>query len=59
VAVELFLNGKIKFTDIARIVTTVLEQHQSIAQPPLEEILTADEKTRETALQIAYQVSLC
>ncbi len=42
VAVELFLNGHISFTDIPRIVQETLEQHQSIAQPCLEEILAAD-----------------
>lgn len=59
IAVGLFLQGKIRFTDIATIVTRALEQHRSTAQPSLEEILAADEKSRETALQIASQVSLC
>ena len=59
VAVELFLGEKIGFTDISTIVSRTLEQHQSTAQPSLEEILAADEKSRETALQIARQVSLC
>jgi 1-deoxy-D-xylulose-5-phosphate reductoisomerase len=59
VAVELFLQGKIKFTDITTIVSKALEQHQSIAQPSIEEILAVDEQTRETTLQIASQVSLC
>ncbi len=59
VAVELFLQEKIGFTDIATIVSRTLEQHQSTTQPSLEEILAADEKSRETALHIARQVSLC
>ena len=59
VAVELFLQGKIRFTDIATIVSKALEQHQNIAQPSIEEILAVDEQTRETTLQIASQVSLC
>jgi 1-deoxy-D-xylulose-5-phosphate reductoisomerase len=59
VAVELFLQGKIKFTDIATIVSKALEQHQNIAQPSIEEILAVDEQIRETTLQIASQVSLC
>ena len=42
VAVKLFLEGRIRFTDIAIIVHKVLERHQSIAQPSLEEILAAD-----------------
>ena len=49
VAVELFLNKRIGFTDIARIVQKTLEQHQGIAQPSLEEILAADAWAREYA----------
>jgi len=49
VAVELFLNRCISFTDIARIVQETLEQHKSIAQPSLEEILAADALAREYA----------
>ena len=59
VAVELFLQGKIRFTDIATIVSKALEQHQSVTQPSIEEILAADEQTRETTLQIAHDISLC
>jgi 1-deoxy-D-xylulose-5-phosphate reductoisomerase len=49
VAVELFLNHSISFTDIAGIVQNTLEQHQNIAQPSLEEILAADAWAREHA----------
>ncbi len=42
VAVELFLNHRIGFTDIPGIVQKTLEQHQPITQPSLEEILAAD-----------------
>ncbi len=59
VAVEFFLQGKIRFTDIATIVSNALEQHQSIAQPSIEEIFAADEKTREMTLQIVHDISLC
>jgi 1-deoxy-D-xylulose-5-phosphate reductoisomerase len=47
VAVQLFLSGKIKLTDIARLVAQVLEKHQAIAHPTLEEILAADGWGRE------------
>ena len=47
VALELFLNQRISFTDIATIVQEILEQHQNIAQPSLEEILAADAWARE------------
>jgi 1-deoxy-D-xylulose-5-phosphate reductoisomerase len=49
VAVELFLNHRIGFTDIARIVQETLEQHRSISAPSLEEILAADNWARECA----------
>jgi len=49
VAVELFLNHSISFTDIAGIVQKTLEQHHNIAQPSLEEILAADAWAREHA----------
>jgi 1-deoxy-D-xylulose-5-phosphate reductoisomerase len=47
VAVQLFLAGKIKFTDIPRLVEQALEKHQAIAHPTLEEILAADDWGRE------------
>ena len=59
VAVELFLSGRIKFTDIARLVTGALEQHQSVAHPTLEEILDADTWAREKVSQIATGDNLC
>ena len=49
VAVELFLSRRISFTDIAKIVQKTLEQHRSISQPSLEEILAADRWARECA----------
>ena len=56
VAVGLFLNERISFTDIARIVQETLEQHRGIAQPSLEEILVADAWAREYVerLSICY-----
>ncbi len=47
VAIELFLNNCISFTDIARMVQKTLEHHQTIAHPSLEEILAADAWARE------------
>jgi 1-deoxy-D-xylulose-5-phosphate reductoisomerase len=59
VAVELFLSGRIKFNDIARLVAGALEQHQPIAQPTLEEILAADAWAREKVAQLAGEDSSC
>jgi len=50
VAVDLFLNHRIGFTDIARIVQEALQQHRSVSQPLIEQILDADEWAREYAL---------
>ncbi|MGB2938445.1 MAG: 1-deoxy-D-xylulose-5-phosphate reductoisomerase [Phycisphaerae bacterium] len=57
VAVEAFLAGKIRFTDIVPLVERVLEAHRPygpsgrVADPDLEEILAADAWAREEAAQ--------
>ena len=56
---ELFLSGRIKFTDIARLVERALQQHQPVARPSLEEILTTDGWAREKVSQLASGDSLC
>lgn len=53
VAVQLFLDHEVGFTDIARIVQETLDQHRSINQPSLEEILAADNWARECAVQFS------
>ena len=50
VAVGLFLDHRISFTDIARVVQKTLEQHRNISRPSLEEILAADTWARECAI---------
>ena len=52
VAVELFLEQRIGFLDIATLVEDTLEQHQGIPHPSLEEILAADAWARERASKI-------
>ncbi len=47
VAVELFLEKRIGFLDIAKLVEEALEEHRSISNPSLEEILAADAWARE------------
>lgn len=49
VAVEAFLNGKIRFTDIARVVATVLEQPADGSADTLEGVLAADSAARRGA----------
>ncbi len=55
-AVELFLAGRIRFTDIAGAIERTLEQHRVIAKPTLEEIEAADVWGRETLLKTASGV---
>ena len=52
-AVELFLSRRIRFGDIARYVGQTLEQHQSVPNPTLDEILAADAWAREKVRQMA------
>jgi 1-deoxy-D-xylulose-5-phosphate reductoisomerase len=59
VAIDLFLSGRIKFVDIAKLVEQTLEQHQVTGHPTLEEIMTADAWAREQALQLIAGDNLC
>ncbi len=52
VAVEAFLEGRIRFTDIAAIIEGVLESHQNTLHPTLEQILAAEQAAREIALKL-------
>jgi len=48
-AVELFLKGKIGFTDIPKIVSSVLKKHRFIKKPTLAQVLEAEKWAREEA----------
>ncbi len=45
-AVEMFLNGRIKFTDIPKIVSSTMKKHKFIKKPSLEQILQAEKWAR-------------
>lgn len=45
-AVQMFLDGRITFLEIERIVETALERHHAISKPSLEEITAVDRQTR-------------
>jgi 1-deoxy-D-xylulose-5-phosphate reductoisomerase len=49
VAVEAFCNRKISFTDISSTVTRVMDAHQVVENPSLDEILAADAWARNAA----------
>ncbi|MDD5509395.1 MAG: 1-deoxy-D-xylulose-5-phosphate reductoisomerase [Dehalococcoidales bacterium] len=59
VAVNLFLSRRIEFTGIARLVEQVLERHQMVACPNLDEIISADGWARETASRFVSGDSPC
>jgi 1-deoxy-D-xylulose-5-phosphate reductoisomerase len=50
--VDLFLQGRIRFVDIARVVEEALDRHQSVPHPTLEQILAADAWARESVTEI-------
>ena len=47
VAVYAFLDGKIGFLDVAKIIKKQMDSHKAIKNPDIYEILEADRKTRE------------
>ncbi len=56
VAVNLFLGKKIRFTDIAAIVKQTMNQHQSIEEPTLEDLLAVDQETRKIAASLSESI---
>lgn len=56
VAVDLFLHEKIGFLAIEQILLNVTEQHDTISQPSLEDILECDAWARRAALQMADKI---
>lgn len=57
-AVEMFLAGRIKFTDIALLVDDVLAGHKNTAHPGIEDISHADAAAREAVKQAVRQERL-
>jgi 1-deoxy-D-xylulose-5-phosphate reductoisomerase len=51
-AAKLFLEGKIKFNDIIRIVKEVLKRHKSIDDPSLEDIIDVEKWANEEARKL-------
>jgi len=47
VAVQYFLNGKIRFLDIPRLIKKMMDEHNLIKNPDLDEILDVDKKIKE------------
>lgn len=47
VLVEAFLNGRTGFTDIGDSIERIMDEHESVSDPSLEDIIEIDRKTRE------------
>jgi len=58
IAVEFFLSHQIGFTDIASLVERILELHQSINNPTIEDIMAVDSWAKEKIQELAG-VSAC
>ncbi len=59
IAVKLFLDCQIRFSDIPTIIGETVSLHRVVANPTLDDILDADHWARETALRLAKRGSLC
>ena len=53
IAVEYFLNEKIRFADIPLIVEKAMSSHKNIIHPSLEDIINSDKEAREYAIRIS------
>ncbi len=51
-AVFSFLRGEIPFTALNKVTAEVMDKHQNIACPELEEILSADSEARQMAVEV-------
>jgi 1-deoxy-D-xylulose-5-phosphate reductoisomerase len=58
VAVDMFLAGRIKFTDIALLVEDVLSTHKTVARPSIEDIIEADKRARQAVQEAVKQERL-
>lgn len=52
IAVEYFLNEKIKFTDIPHIVEESMNLHKNIINPNLDDIINSDQETRDNVIKV-------
>jgi len=59
VAVEAFINGKIKFLSIEAIIEKTINAHTIIKDPTLEEVLNVDRWARDFASQLIERGEIC
>jgi 1-deoxy-D-xylulose-5-phosphate reductoisomerase len=58
-AVGLFLEGRLRFNDIPRLVARALEKHDKLNHPAIEEIKAADKWGREMVVKMAKVEGKC
>lgn len=56
IAVAKFLDGKLKFVQIPEVIAKVMEQHQVIKEPQLDQIMQADKWARKIAEEVGDQL---
>ena len=54
IAVQAFIERKIKFTDITKLVERVMNKHNFIKDPDLEDIMHADNYARKETKRCIY-----
>ena len=52
IAVYAFLENKIKFLDIQKLIEKMIKEHKTIKNPDLNQILEVDEKIKEETKEI-------
>jgi len=57
VAVQSFLEGKIRFPQIAELIEQILVKHDVMDAPSLDDILDCDHKTRQQAIELIGKLS--
>ena len=56
ILVELFLQKKIGFADIPRIIEEIMEEHVSVEKPTLEDVLSSDTWARNRAIELCNSI---
>ena len=51
IAVYAFLENKIKFLDIQKLIKTLMNKHKSIRNPDIKQVIGVDKKTRTDAIK--------
>ena len=58
-AVYSFLKGEIKFTDISKVISFVLDKHQNILKPTVDDIIKIDKWAKDCSKEIIRRLIKC